>query len=130
MNKTINHWCKVCGVGYFACNDCDRKDYITWRAVACTPEHFQAYMVLHDYDSGIVDKAKAKELLEQLVDVEGLENYPESARKPLQEIFAKDKVETEAQKQNEVAPVTVKKAVPVANTAKTANMTKATTVRK
>lgn len=99
MNKEINHWCKVCGVGYFACNDCDRKEFITWRSVACSPKHFQAYCVLHDYDSGKVEKETAKEHLESLLDVGVLENYPEPVGGLLKEIFAKDEKKNAKQKQ-------------------------------
>ena len=99
MNKEINHWCKVCGVGYFACNDCDRKEFITWRSVACSPKHFQAYCILHDFDSGMLDKDKAKEHLEPLVDAGAMENYPEPTRGLLMNIFAKDEKKNAKQKQ-------------------------------
>ena len=99
MNKKINHWCKVCGVGYYACNDCDRKDFITWRAVACTPEHFQAYMTLHDFDGGKIGKEEAKTFLETLVDIGEMENYPEPARDLLVKIFAKEEKKNAKQKQ-------------------------------
>lgn len=99
MNKTINHWCKVCGAGYFACNECDRKDFITWRAIACTPEHFQAYMTLHEYDGGNIGKEEAKEILETLVDIEAMENYPEPAKGLLMTIFAVEEKKNAKQKQ-------------------------------
>ena len=97
MNKNINHWCKVCGAGYYACNECDRKIYIHWRAVACTPEHFQAYCTLHEYTGGSIDKNQAKEVLASLVDTEVMENYPEPTRGLLKEIFADEET---AKKQN------------------------------
>lgn len=93
MNKIHNHWCKVCGSGYYACNDCDKQRFIAWRAVACTPEHFQAYMILHEYSGGGIDKKQAKNILETLVNLEELENYPEPSRSTIKEIFAEDTVE-------------------------------------
>lgn len=54
-NRTPNHICKYskCNLGtdangnrcrkhYYACPDCDRLH--SWRAVACCPEHYAAYM--------------------------------------------------------------------------------------
>lgn len=90
MDKLINHWCKVCGSGYHACNECDRRDFITWRAIACTPEHFQAYTILHEYSSGKMQKEVAKKYLEALVDRTVMENCPDPARRLFAEIFAED----------------------------------------
>lgn len=101
MNKEINHWCKVCGTGYYACNACDRKDMIMWRAVACKPEHFQAYTVLCQFSDGSISKEQAKDYLESLVDVEELVNYPEPTKGQLMEILSVDKPNEEAKVEHE-----------------------------
>lgn len=49
-----NHWCKICGVGYYACNDCDKTQ--NWRAYACSVEHYQIYNILAFYNKGFVSK--------------------------------------------------------------------------
>lgn len=101
MNKEINHWCKVCGTGYFACNACDRKDMIMWRAVACKPEHFQVYTVLCQYSDGSITKEQAKDYIVSLVDVEEMVNYPEPAKGQLMEILSDGKPEEEIKIENE-----------------------------
>ena len=87
----INHWCRICGKGYHACDDCDLKNFITWRAIACTPEHFQAYTILHEYDGSEESKEKAKDMLKSLSDVQAIGDYPETTRRLLNEIFAEKK---------------------------------------
>ena len=42
-NLPHNHTCVICGNTYYACNDCDQKQMITWRSLCCSPSHFQVY---------------------------------------------------------------------------------------
>ena len=65
MDKKPNHICKACGAAYWACNDCDSKKMITWRAVACCPEHFQAYVTLWEYNNQKISKEEARNVLAQ-----------------------------------------------------------------
>lgn len=99
MDKPINHWCKICGKGYYACNDCDSKHYITWRAVACTPEHYQAYMILHEYDGTDESKELSKAALEPLIDATQINTYTETAQRLMNEIFENKPVIETKQKQ-------------------------------
>lgn len=86
----FNHTCKVCGKGYNACDTCvNEKNFAPWRAVACEQGHFQAYMVLHEYGSGLLKKESAKEMLES-VNIDGWENYPEHNRVVIAEILQED----------------------------------------
>lgn len=66
MNREPNHTCKACGVRYWACNDCDAKEFKSWRAIACCPEHYQAYLVLWEYDGKKIDKECAASYLKEL----------------------------------------------------------------
>ena len=85
-----NHFCKVCGKGYNACDTCvNQKNYAAWRAIACTQDHFQAYMVLYEYGNGTLKKADAKEMLSK-VDIEGWEGYAAHNRDVIAEILAED----------------------------------------
>ena len=85
-----NHFCKICGKGYNACDTCvNQKDYAAWRAIACTQDHFQAYMVLYEYGNGTLKKADAKEMLSK-VDIEGWEGYAAHNRDIIAEILAED----------------------------------------
>ena len=85
-----NHFCKVCGKGYNACDTCvNQMDYAAWRAIACTQDHFQAYMVLYEYGNGTLKKADAKEMLSK-VNVDGWEGYAAHNRDVIAEILAED----------------------------------------
>lgn len=92
MDRTPNHICKACGVAYWACNDCDSKKMITWRAIACCPEHFQAYTVLWEYGQQKISKDDAKLMLEQFGAGEWV-NAP--GQKLLDEIFAVKEINVE-----------------------------------
>jgi hypothetical protein len=85
-----NHFCKICGKGYNACDTCiNQKNYAAWRAIACTQDHFQAYMVLYEYGNGTLKKADAKEMLSK-VNVDGWEGYAAHNRDVIAEILAED----------------------------------------
>ena len=85
-----NHFCKVCGKGYNACDTCiNQKNYAAWRAIACTQDHFQAYMVLYEYGNGTLKKADAKEMLSK-VDIEGWEGYAAHNKDVIAEILSED----------------------------------------
>lgn len=85
-----NHFCKICGKGYNACDTClNQKNYAAWRAIACTQDHFQAYMVLYEYGNGTLKKADAKEMLSK-VNIEGWEHYASHNRNVIAEILAED----------------------------------------
>ena len=85
-----NHSCKICGKGYNACDTCiNQKKYAAWRAIACTQDHFQAYMVLYEYGNGTLKKADAKEMLSK-VDIEGLEGYAAHNKDAIAEILSED----------------------------------------
>ena len=85
-----NHNCKICGKGYNACDTCvSQRNYAAWRAIACTQDHFQAYMVLYEYGNGTLEKADAKRML-STVDIEGWENYPEHNKVLIAKILKED----------------------------------------
>ena len=66
MNKKLV--CKVCGKEYDGCIYClSQKDRFSWRNVACSLEHAAAYLTLVDYERNVIDKKKAKEQLERLL---------------------------------------------------------------
>lgn len=100
MDKPINHWCKICGKGYYACNDCDSRNYITWRAVACTPEHFQAYMILHAYDGTDESRLESQKQLESVIDVSQIDQFTDTTKQLMKEIFEYKPKETETKQKS------------------------------
>lgn len=59
-NQTPNHTCVVCGEKYYACDDCDRKSGKSWRAVCCSPLHYQIHMIIVGLRNGNLSKEEAK----------------------------------------------------------------------
>ena len=85
--KEINHWCVLCGTGYHACDSCNKeKTFTPWRTLTDTIEHYKIFTILKDYNNKLVDRDKAKELLSYL-DLSGQENYKESSKKVLADIY-------------------------------------------
>lgn len=86
--KEINHWCVLCGTGYHACDTCNKeKTFTPWRTLTDTIEHYKIFTILKDYNNKLIDREKAKELLSGL-DLSGKENYKESAKKVLANIYS------------------------------------------
>ena len=89
-NKIINHWCVLCGAGYHSCDACSReRSFLPWRTLTDTAEHYKIFMVLKDYNSGRLDKASAREMLEGL-DLTGKEYYRDGAKRVLADIGMDD----------------------------------------
>lgn len=61
MAKKVNCW--VCGVEHDYCPTCGQTH--GWKFVACCPEHYQAYMVMKDYEGGVYTKEQATEAFEK-----------------------------------------------------------------
>lgn len=99
-NKKINHWCVVCGKGYHACDSCtNTKSFTPWRTLTDTIEHFKIFTILKDFNNGLITKEKAKELLSDL-DLSGKDNFKDSAKKVLIDIYAetpKDEAENKSE---------------------------------
>lgn len=92
MAEKINHWCVLCGTGYHACDTCDEiKSFVPWRKLTDTVMHYQVFTVLREYVNKLISKAEAKELLSRL-DISDRDNYKDSAKKVLDEIFAEDNI--------------------------------------
>ena len=91
--KEINHWCVLCGTGYHACDSCNKeKTFTPWRTLTDTIEHYKIFTVLKDYNNKLIDRDKAKELLSGL-DLSGKDNYKESSKKVLADIYMTANVE-------------------------------------
>lgn len=58
-----NHTCRICGKSYFACDTCDAKIGKSWRAVACTAEHYDIYYALWRYNYGEITEDEIKAIL-------------------------------------------------------------------
>lgn len=98
--KEINHWCVVCGKGYHACDTCIKeKTFTPWRTLTDTIEHYKIFMILKDYNNKLINGEQAKELLSN-VDLDGKENYKESAKKVLADIYSDTSTESSIKKKS------------------------------
>lgn len=88
--KKINHYCVVCGIGYHACDTCNKeKTFMPWRTLTDTMEHFKVFMILKDYNNKRIDRAKAKALLSN-IDLSGRENFTDGVKKLLSDIYSEN----------------------------------------
>lgn len=77
MNKQPNHICKYskCQKEYYACPDCDKTS--SWRAVACSPEHYQEYikevLEVRNKKNGIKEPIEPKKDIQQELSTEDLQ---------------------------------------------------------
>lgn len=66
MNEKLNHTCIICGTKYHACDTCATISRITpWKRIVDTPNHYKIYLILNDYNYGIIKKQEAKRQLAQ-----------------------------------------------------------------
>ncbi len=61
MGKKVKCW--VCGAEHDYCPVCGQTQ--GWKFVADTPEHYQIYMVMKEYEANAITKDKAAETLEK-----------------------------------------------------------------
>lgn len=66
MDKELNATCAICGKPYHMCNTCRHTiSYMPWRTIADTSDCYKIYMIIYQYNYKVIDKEKAKEMLEK-----------------------------------------------------------------
>lgn len=58
-------WCRVCGKKYNACPHCDPSK--SWRVICDTEPHFQVWVNVSEFNSGIRPKEEARACLNHLL---------------------------------------------------------------
>lgn len=75
LTKQPNHKCVICGVDYYACNQCDVLNGVgSWHKFCESQEHYKIYQVLQWYKASLISSAEAKEQLHKC-DLENLNNF-------------------------------------------------------
>lgn len=59
-----NKECWICGKTYNYCPKCEKVG--SWRAIACSPEHFQIDTIIREYREGIITKNEAVSLFDNI----------------------------------------------------------------
>lgn len=82
-----NHTCIICDTQYYACDDCDKKQMILWRASNCSPLHFQIYFIVIGLRDKTMTDNEAKSFLNHLgvgrLDIENLRENIKNTLLPL-----------------------------------------------
>ena len=86
-NEKVNHYCAICGNGYWCCISCEDKNIVSWRYLTDTIDHFKIYTVLCDYRDCNITKQEAKKLLYS-IRIDGWENFKDSAKNLISEILS------------------------------------------
>lgn len=87
MPTQINHWCKICGEGYHACNDCSNTASFTpWRVLTDTVSHYKIYIIIRDYTNHCITREQARELLQD-GELTGLACFLPEIRNAIEEIM-------------------------------------------
>lgn len=112
MSKELNAVCDICGRPYKVCRTCKEiKEFIPWRTVTDTLQHYQIFLVLSEYTK-TKDKEEAKERLSNC-DLSDLETFNERVKTVIKEII--EEPENKSQKKS------IKKSKTVSKQNKTAN---------
>lgn len=87
--------CATCGKLYkvcFTCEDAHARGHVFWRATACSPECYQAHLILHEFYYNQISKADAREILDGIL-TENMLPYTENSRNLIEQIYATDPVD-------------------------------------
>lgn len=62
--KQPNHKCVICGLDYYACNQCDELNGVgSWHKFCESQEHYKIYQVLQWFKESLITSEEAKEHL-------------------------------------------------------------------
>jgi len=65
--EKANHWCSVCGKGYWACDTCTEiKSFTPWRSITDSIEHYKIHLLVTDYLNGNIKKEEAGKKLKDI----------------------------------------------------------------
>ena len=107
MSNKINHWCIICGKGYHACDSCDPvKSFTPWRTIADTIDHYKIYMIIKQYNSKMITKTEAKNMLTN-IDLTGIKTFKDNVKTTLNEILKEDGFGRKSSKKKATEEVTV-----------------------
>lgn len=90
-SKKINSYCVICGKGYHICKSCQEIAHLNpWRMIADTPNCYQIYTALSEYNGGLITKEQARERLESR-NLKDKDTFKERVRNTINEIMDEPK---------------------------------------
>lgn len=87
--------CCICGTEYEVCHFCpDVANFTPWRRICDTSDHYKIYLILSEYDGGVLNKADALEKFKAIgVKADDCKNFRPHIYKVIKDIFAEEKKE-------------------------------------
>lgn len=81
--------CCICGAEYEVCHFCPEvANFTPWRRICDTSKHYQIYLILSEYSSGVLSKAAAAEQFKSIrVMLEDCISFRPNIYKVIEEIF-------------------------------------------
>lgn len=81
--------CLICGEEYEVCPYCPTTIKATpWRTVCCSREHFVIYMLVREFDAGIIDSQEAREYIKETrMDLSDKGSFDEGVQKIIKRIM-------------------------------------------
>lgn len=81
--------CCICGTEYEVCHFCPEvANFTPWRRICDTSKHYQIYLILSEYNSGVLNKADARKQFEQIqIRPENCTDFRPNIYKVIREIF-------------------------------------------
>ena len=95
--------CLICGEEYDVCRLCpSTAKYTPWRTLCDSVEHYKIYLLLSEYDGGVISKEDACEYLTKLkISEDEIETFIPSVKKTVKEILScKKETKRETPKNN------------------------------
>lgn len=86
------NWCRVCGNKYKVCSSCENvRKRTPWRVITDTAQHYQVWLAVNQYQSGLITKQEAQEVLKRSgVSKKDIKTFIPSVRALIQEINKTD----------------------------------------
>lgn len=86
--------CCICGAEYEVCHFCpDVANFTPWRRICDTSKHYQIYLILSEYSSGVLSKADAVEQFKSIrISPADCTSFRPNIYKVIEEIFQEQPV--------------------------------------
>jgi len=103
MTKVPNATCKICGKKYHICKSCDENKYgsfETWKSYTDTPEHYQIFVMLRDFNLNLVTTKEVKAFLDKC-DLSEIETFSPEIKDQIKAVLGTKETATTASTKEE-----------------------------
>lgn len=88
-------WCRICGKTYKVCSHCETvRNRTPWRIITDTAVHYQIWVAISQYQSKIITRQEAREMLSRIAyDRDEEKDFIPAVRDIINEIMTPDETE-------------------------------------